>query len=141
MIERRTWRRHERPTFGLVVDVRLWGANESVGVEPLAVEAEQGSELGSANAHRIVQHRLEHRLEITWRTGDDLQHLTRRGLLLQRLGEIVGALAQLVEQASILNGYHCLSGEARQQLDLLFGEGLHFLVIDVDRTDQFAVFQ
>ena len=34
-----------------------------------------------------------------------------RGLLLQRFGEIVGALAQLVEQPRILDGDDGLSGE------------------------------
>ena len=34
-----------------------------------------------------------------------------RGLLLQRLGEIVGALAQLVEQPRVLDGDHGLGGE------------------------------
>ena len=34
-----------------------------------------------------------------------------RGLLLQRFGEIVGALAQLAEQPRVLDGDHGLGGE------------------------------
>ena len=51
-----------------------------------------------------------------------------RGLLLQRFGEIVGALAQLVEQARVLDGDDGLRGEVLHQLDLLVGEGAHLLV-------------
>ena len=43
--------------------------------------------------------------------ADDLKHLRGRRLLLQRLREIVGALAQLVEQARVLDGDHGLRGE------------------------------
>ena len=62
------------------------------------VLVEQRAELGLANARRILQHRVEHRLQLAGRAGDDLQHLARRGLLLQRLAEIVRALAQFLQQ-------------------------------------------
>ena len=51
-----------------------------------------------------------------------LQHLDGRGLLLQRLGKIVGALAQLAEQPRVLDGDDGLGGEVLQQIDLLVGE-------------------
>ena len=41
-----------------------------------------------------------------------------RGLLLQRLSEIVGALAQLVQQPRVLDRDHRLVGEGLNQLDL-----------------------
>ena len=69
------------------------------------------AELGLADARRVLQHRLEHRLQFARRAGDDLQHLRGRGLLLQRLGQIVGALAQLVEQPRVLDGDDGLGGE------------------------------
>ena len=75
----------------------------------------------------VLQHGLEHRLQLAGRAGDDLKHLRGRGLLLQRLGEIVGALAQLVEQSRVLDRDHGLGGEVRNQLDLFIGEGLHLL--------------
>ena len=68
--------------------------------------------LASQMLHGILQHGLEHRLQIARRAGDDLQHLAGRGLLLQRLGQIVGALAQLVEQPRVLDGDHGLGGES-----------------------------
>ena len=67
-----------------------------------------------------------------------LQHLRGRGLLLQRFGEIVGALAQLVEQPRVLDGDDGLGGEVLHQLDLLVGERPHLLAIDSDRADQVA---
>jgi hypothetical protein len=48
-------------------------------------------------------------------------------LLLQRL-------AQLVEQPGILDSDDCLAGEARDQLDLLVGEGADLLAINADRA-------
>ena len=41
-----------------------------------------------------------------------LQHFRRRRLLLQRLSQIVSALAQFVEQPRVLDGDDGLGGEA-----------------------------
>ena len=54
-----------------------------------------------------------------------LQHLGCRRLLLQRLGQIVGALLQLLEQPHVLDRDHCLVGEGLDELDLLVGEWPH----------------
>ena len=43
-------------------------------------------ELSVADARRVLQHRLEHGLQIAREAADDLQHLRGRRLLLQRLG-------------------------------------------------------
>ena len=59
--------------------------------------------------------------------------------MLQRLAEIVGALAQLPEQARVFDRDHRLTGEARHQVDLPLGERPHLLPIDRDGTDQFAL--
>ena len=66
-------------------------------------------------------------VQVAGRTGDDLEHLAGRGLLFQRFGEIVGALAQLVEQPRVLDGDDGLGGEVLHQLDLLVGERPHLL--------------
>ena len=58
---------------------------------------------GLADAGRVIQHGLEHGLQLAGRTRYDLQHLRGRGLLLQRLGELAGAPVQLVEQARVLD--------------------------------------
>ena len=43
-------------------------------------------------------------------------------MLLQRFAQIVGALAQFLEQASVLDGNYSLGGEALDQLDMLVSE-------------------
>ena len=50
-------------------------------------------------------------------------------------------LAQLVEQAGVLDGDDGLGGEVRDQLDLLVGERPHLLAIDDDGTDQLVVLE
>ena len=74
---------------------------------------------------RVLQNGLEYRFEIARRRADDLEHIGGRGLLLQRL-------AQLVEQARILDGDDGLRGEILDQLDLLVRERTYFLAIDGD---------
>jgi hypothetical protein len=61
--------------------------------------------------------------------------------LLQRLAQIGCALAQFVEQPSVLDGDDGLRGEALHQLDLLGGEGPHLLAVNADRADQVIVLQ
>ena len=85
--------------------------------------------------------RVEHGLQVEGRTADHLEYVGGGGLLLQRFGEIVGALAQLVEQPGILDGDDGLTGEARQQFDLLVGEGTNLLAIDGDRADQLVLLE
>ncbi len=111
------------------------------GPKPPALAKPHDAEFCLADARGILQHCLEHRLQLTRRTGDDAQHLGRRGLLLQRLAQIVCALPQLVKQAGILYGDHGLGGEVRNQFNVLFGERLRLLPIDDDIADQLALFQ
>jgi hypothetical protein len=90
----------------------------------------------------VDEHRIEYRRKVAGRGVDGLQHLGGRGLLLQRLGEVVGtlgevgrALAQLIQQSRIFNGDDGLAGKARDQRDLFLGEGTNFLAIQGERTD------
>src|SRR5262249_22571271 len=99
------------------------------------VVTEQYTKFGLADAHGIPQHGLEYRLQFTRRRADDLQHLRGRSLLLQRLAEIVRALAQLVEQPSILDSDDGLAPKTGEQRDLLVIERLGLLAIDVDRAN------
>ena len=46
-------------------------------------------------------------------------------MLLQEFGEVIGALAQFVEQPRILDGDYRLVGEGSYQLDLFIGEGFN----------------
>ena len=88
----------------------------------------QIAELGLADARRVLQHGLEHRLQLAGRAADDLQHLRGRRLLLQRLGELARARLHLFKQPRILDGDHRLVGEGGDQLDLLVGKWPHDFV-------------
>ncbi|HJZ17685.1 MAG TPA: hypothetical protein VJ251_19955, partial [Stellaceae bacterium] len=61
--------------------------------------------------------------------------------ILQRRAQIVGALAQLVQQPGIFDGDHGLCGETLHQRDLLFGERAHLLTIDADYADYLFIFE
>jgi hypothetical protein len=61
------------------------------------------------------QDRVEHRGEVAGRGVDDLQYLSGRGLLLQRL-------ARLVDQPRIFHPNHRLRGKIFEQCDLLVAE-------------------
>src|SRR6516162_10638408 len=115
-------------------------------MQGLAVKAIYVAEGGIADVGRLLQHGRKHRLEISWRTGDDLENLRRGRLLFQCFSEIVGAaakvvgaLTQLVEQPCVLDGDHGLGGEVRDQRDLLVGEWLNFLPEYNDGADQHIV--
>ena len=88
------------------------------------------AEPGFAETHGIRQHDLKYRLQLARRAGNDVQHLRGCVLLLQCLGEITRALAQLVEQPGVLDGDDGLRGEIIHQLDLLVGERAHLLAVD-----------
>ena len=59
---------------------------------------------GLAQPRGRLHQRVEHRLQIEGRAADDLEHVGGGGLLLQQL-------AQLVEQAGVLDGDDGLVGE------------------------------
>ena len=73
----------------------------------------------------VLQHGVEYRLQIAGRTGDDLEHLGVAVCCSSDSAEIVGALAQFVEQPRVLDGDDGLGGEVLHQLDLLVGERPH----------------
>src|SRR5262249_45986733 len=89
--------------------------------EDLAIEAVNESEPRVAKAHRTLGYGLKYRPQIESRAADDLEQIGGRGLLLQGFGEICRALAQLVEQARVLDRDDGLVGEILDQFDLLVG--------------------
>ena len=104
--------------------------------ERVAFEQEQVAELGLADARRVLQHGIEHRLKLARRAADDLQHLRGRGLLLQRLAQIVGALLQFVEQPRVLDGDDGLGGEVLSSSICLSVNGRTSWRVDADGADQ-----
>jgi len=94
----------------------------------------QQAELRVAQPRGVRQHGLEYRFKLAGRARDDTEDLRGRGLLLQRL-------AQLVEQPGVLDGDDRLAREAGDQLDLLSAKRPHLLAVDDDGTHQFAVLE
>jgi len=75
------------------------------------------------------------------RAADDLQHLRRRGLLLQCLGKIVRALAQFIEQPRVLNGDDGLGSKGPEKRNLFLCERLNFTTSNLDCSDRDSLTQ
>src|SRR5215471_18562764 len=85
---------------------------------PVLGTIDEGS-FGAAEPCGGFDQRVEYGLQIECRTADDLEHVGRRGLPLQRFAEVGRALAQFVEQPRVLDGDDGLSSEVRKHCDLL----------------------
>src|SRR5262249_56095219 len=77
---------------------------------------------------RLCQ-RIEHRLQVKSGAADNLEHVGGRGLLLQRL-------AQLVEQARVLDRDRRLISEGLEQRDLLVGKRINFGTAKLNCSDR-----
>src|SRR5688572_5444257 len=73
--------------------------------------------------------RIEHRLNVRWRTGNYTENFTRGSLLLQRL-------LQLLEQAHVFDGDDSLIGKGLQKLDLRRGERTHVNATRVQQANE-----
>src|SRR5262249_48204393 len=82
----------------------------------------------------------QHRLQIEGGLADDLEHVTCRGLIFERLLQVARAAAQFVEQPRILHRDDRLRREVLQQRDLLVGERPYVLAVYRDRGEQVGVF-
>ena len=105
-------------------------------VQGVAIPAMDISKLGVANADGILQHSRKHRLKIAGRAADNLEHLRRGGLLLQRFGKLARALLLRLEQPHVLDGDHSLVGECGDQLDLLVSKWFHLMAAERKDTDR-----
>src|SRR5262249_11543867 len=81
-----------------------------------ADETRDGCHIRLAQSSGRFDQRIEHGLEVERRAADHLEHFGRGGLLLE-------GLAQLVEQAGVLDGDDGLIRESLDQRKLLGGEG------------------
>ena len=104
------------------------------GVARIAVVTENHSSCCAAEPDSRIQESVEHGLQIEGRAANDLEHVGSRGLLLERL-------AQLIQEARVLDSDDGLSREVRDQFNVLFGERLRLLPIDDDIADHPALFQ
>src|SRR5262249_52567634 len=118
-----------------------WRTMECNNAEPTVIIQQQRPELCFAYRRCAFQNGLKNWTQLAGGAGDDLQNLRCRGLPLKRLGEIVRALTQLVEQPRVLDGDDGLRGEVLHQFYLLLGEWPHLLAVDRHRTDHRVFFQ
>ena len=85
---------------------------------------------------RRRRHRDEHRLHVGRRLRDHAEDVGGRRLLLQRLGKILVARLQLLEQAHVLDGDDRLVGKAGDQLDLPLRERTDTEPVEGEDSDQ-----
>src|SRR5215472_6686904 len=77
----RDWRGSRRGIAFSERGIGWWNPASGDGTGSLAVDEGHEAERCSAQPHRLFEHCLEYRREITGRGIDDLQHLGGRGLL------------------------------------------------------------
>ena len=107
---------------------------------PLLVEHVDRAGVGARELHGALHDGGQHLFEVERRV-DRLRDLAERLQFADRAGEIVGARAQFVEQAHVLDGDDGLGGEILHQLDLLVGERPDLLAVNDDRADQLVFLQ
>src|SRR6516165_8566438 len=107
-------------------------------VEPINISITQldGASVRRAKLGGRLRQGAKHHLQIEGRAADDLENVGGRRLLLQRFGEIVGALTQFVEQWGVLDGDDGLSGESLLKLDLLVRKRPNLFAIDATHADK-----
>ncbi len=103
-------------------------------VDELSIAAIDGAEHALTELSGVFDDRFEHWLRIEGRPADDVKHFRSGGLLRQRF-------AQLVEQASILNGDQRLIGKGGHQLDLFRCKRLRHLFCYEDHSDYVPLVQ
>ena len=117
------------------LDLRLAHAVVSVERDHLTIEPVQSGECRLAQPSGAPYDSLEDRLQVSWRAADDAQDLGGSRLLLQRLGEILVAFLQFLEQPNVLDGDDGLIGESLQELSLRRGERAHLKPANHDSAD------
>src|SRR5262249_22875151 len=89
----------------------------------------------------VLQHGFKYRLELAGRAADDTEDLRSRGLLLQCLAQIICTLAQLVEQARVVDRDDRLRGKIRHQFDLLLPKRTNLLSMDGEGPAYFVTLE
>ena len=94
---------------------------------------------GVADAYRFLQHGCKDRLKIAGRATDNLQHLRRRGLLLQRFSKLPRALLLRLEQPYVFDRDYGLVSEGFDKLDLLLGERPNRSPVQVKNANRYPL--
>ena len=98
----------------------------------ITLDATICASVASHSRARIFGHRIQHRLNIRRRAGDDTQDFTRRSLLLQRF-------LQFLKQPHVLDGDHRLVGKGFEEPDLRGSERTHLGATRIQRSDEFSL--
>ncbi len=106
-------------------------------VDQLAIKGRHDTAGGATESQRGVGDAIEHRLDVGRRARDDPQDLRRRGLLLQRFGQVSVARLQLLEKTDVLDRDDGLVGEGLHELDLILRK--RSLAGDHDGTERAPV--
>src|SRR5262249_4723083 len=96
------WWPNERLTCERL-DIRWRGIVRGHGTKGVRVTQEQRTELGLANAYRVLKDGVKHWHQFAARTTDDVKHLGGGGLLLERFAQLAAAGLHLVEQPELLD--------------------------------------
>ena len=92
-----------------------------------------------ADARGVLGNGVQHRLKIRRRAGDDTQDLTRRGLLLQRLGEVAVAPSSSLNSRTFSMAITAWSAKVSSSLICARGEGAHLGAPRVQRSNEFPL--
>src|SRR5258707_7358490 len=83
-----------------------WRVVHRSGAEAVALAEVKRTELGLADAGCVLEHGLEHGLQLARGTADDFQHIGGRRFLLQRVTPIVRSVAQIPVETRRLDCDH-----------------------------------
>src|SRR5215472_13506227 len=98
----------------------------------VAVRSPDSSDLGATEPRGALGEGVEHGLKVEGRAANQLEHVRRRGLLVQRL-------ARLADEPRVLDCDHRLVREGRDQRDLILGERLDPLARETEHADGLAL--
>ena len=112
-----------------ILDIIGKFTGEAVGsgaIEELPLLPGDGATVGLAEPRCGFDQRVQNRLQIERGAADDLEHVSGRGLLFQRLAQLARPRLLGLEQPHVLDRDHRLVGKGGDQLNLLVGEGFDF---------------
>jgi len=127
----------DRPAARHAATDRHWKIRRRHGPilrHPLVIFTEHAEDhrvVGVAQPRSIFRHRVQYRLDVGRRAGNNTEDFTGSSLLLQRF-------LKFLEQTDIFNRDHSLIGEGFQQSDLLFCKRTEFKSAKVDDTHRSA---
>src|SRR5262245_1049507 len=99
----------------------LVGGSRRDTVEASLQQPEIGKVRLTQSSRRLYD-RLQNGLQVGRRAADDTEHVTRSGLVFERLYQLPFARLLRLEQPGILDGDHGLVGEGFEQFDLSISE-------------------